>query len=909
MATPQLSPGIITREVDLTVGRAENVLDNIGAIAGPFSTGPVEEPVNITTERDLLQIFGKPLPTNDQYEYWMSASSYLSYGGILKVVRVDDTSLNNSNAAVGAASTVLKIKNFDDYNSEYSDDDLQTFYYAGKNPGSWANNLKVCFIDDEADQIINLSGANLNDLDITVGLAVTTPLNVQIPGNGTVGIFTGFLKGIITGLVNDPSNNNSSIDIKIVSRVSNSGVETPINYAESESASSFESGDTLFFVDGSGDLIGLANAQGFIEAFSFTGGSTILSEADEVYTGISTGIVGGSGSGASFTVGRNSSGGIGTVTNINGGAGYGVGNQLLIPGSLIGGGGNIQTITGTGTVVGTAATYTGLTGTTSGSGVGAEFTIERNGAGSIVLFEVETPGIRYQVGNTITILGSLVGGVDVTDNIVLTVTGVGDEDSITVSVTQVAEATDLSVASISDWYNQQTLNLVNSTIFWRSIAEKPKTTDYTLQRNGKNDGLHVVIVDDTGSVSGIQGNILEKHLNLSKSRDAVSSVNSPIKIWYKDYLATFSRYVYAGANPSSTADVVQGTSPSVTGFSTGFAPLTISDGIWGQNAQGSVYNVIGNKTYNLLGGADYGSGTATLSSLVAGYELFSNRDEIEVDFLIYGPSLLSELESQAKANKLISIANLRKDCIAVISPYRTGVVNETNSDTQTNNIVKFFSPLSSSSFAVFDSGYKYTYDRFNNRFVYIPCNADIAGLMARTNVTAFPWFSPAGQQRGVLNNAIKLAYNPNKSQRDLLYSSRVNSIINQPGSGIILFGDKTALGFASAFDRINVRRLFLTVEQALERSANAQLFEFNDQVTRSNFVNIVEPFLRDVQAKRGIFDFRVICDESNNTPDIIDNNEFRADIFLKPTRSINYITLTFVATRTGVSFEEVAGNV
>jgi hypothetical protein len=909
MATPQLSPGIITREVDLTVGRAENVLDNIGAIAGPFSIGPVEEPVNITTERDLLQIFGNPSSTNNQYEYWMSASSYLSYGGILKVVRVDDASLNNSNAAVGAASTALKIKNFDDYNSEYSDDDLQSFYFAAKNPGSWANNLKVCFIDDEADQIINLSAADLDDLNITVGLAVTTPLNVQVAGNGTVESFTGFLKGIITGLVNDPENSNSSIDVKIVSRVSSSGVETPINYAESESASSFESGDTLYFVDGSGDLIGLANAQGFIEAFSFTGGSEILSEADEVYTGISTGIVGGSGSGASFTVERDSNGDIDSVEIVDGGVGYQVGNQLLIPGSLIGGGGNIQTISGTGTVVGTAATYTGLTGTTSGSGVGAEFTIERNGAGSIVLFEVETPGIRYQVGDTITILGSLVGGVDVTDNIILTVTGVGDEDSILVSVTQVAEATDLSVASINDWYNQQTLNLQNSTIFWRSIAEKPKTTEYTLQRNGKNDALHVVIVDDTGSVSGIQGNILEKHLNLSKSRDAISSVDSPIKIWYKDYLATFSRYIYAGANPSSSNDVVQGTSPSVTGFSVGFTPLTISDGIWGQNAQGSVYNVIGNKTYNLLGGADYGSGTATLSSLVAGYDLFSNKDEIEVDFLIYGPSLLSELESQAKANKLISIANSRKDCIAVISPHRTGVVNETNPNTQTNNIVKFFSPLSSSSYAVFDSGYKYTYDRFNNKFVYIPCNADVAGLMARTNVTAFPWFSPAGQQRGVLNNAIKLSYNPNKSQRDLLYSNRVNSIINQPGSGIILFGDKTALGFASAFDRINVRRLFLTVEQALERSANAQLFEFNDQVTRSNFVNIVEPFLRDVQSKRGVFDFRVICDESNNTPDIIDNNEFRADIFLKPTRSINYITLTFVATRTGVSFEEVVGNV
>ena len=181
--------------------------------------------------------------------------------------------------------------------------------------------------------------------------------------------------------------------------------------------------------------------------------------------------------------------------------------------------------------------------------------------------------------------------------------------------------------------------------------------------------------------------------------------------------------------------------------------------------------------------------------------------------------------------------------------------------------------------------------------------------MCRTNINSFPWFSPAGQQRGVLNNAIKLAYNPNKAQRDQLYPLRINSIITQPGVGILLFGDKTALGFASAFDRINVRRLFLTIEQSLQRSAQAQLFEINDEATRASFRSIVEPHLRDVQAKRGVFDFLVVCDTSNNTPDVIDNNEFRADIYLKPTKSINYVTLTFVATRTGVSFEEVAGTV
>jgi phage tail sheath protein FI len=274
-----------------------------------------------------------------------------------------------------------------------------------------------------------------------------------------------------------------------------------------------------------------------------------------------------------------------------------------------------------------------------------------------------------------------------------------------------------------------------------------------------------------------------------------------------------------------------------------------------------------------------------------------------------GPGLGDKDESRAKAAELISIADGRKDCIAVISPHRGDVVDITSTDTQTDNIIEFFSYLPSSSYAIFDSGYKYTFDRFNNKFRYIPCNPDVAGLCVRTSIFAFPWFSPAGQQRGILNNAIKLAYNPNKAQRDQLYPLRINSIVNQPGIGVLLFGDKTALGFASAFDRINVRRLFLTVEQALERTAQAQLFELNDQITRANFVNIVEPYLRDVQAKRGIYDFLVVCDETNNTPDIIDNNEFRADIYLKPAKSINFVTLTFVATRTGVSFEEVAGRV
>jgi hypothetical protein len=905
MATPQLSPGVLVREVDLTVGRAENVLDNIGAIAGPFSIGPVEEPINISNEQQLLQVFGRPSSKDNEYEYWMSASSYLSYGGVLKVVRSDNASLNNSNVGVETSSSTLKIKNFDDYTLNYSDES-QTYYFASKNPGTWANGLKVCYIDDVADQIIGLGITNPSSLGLSVGVGVTTPLvNISIPGDGVTEVFNGYLKGIVTEI--QENLDGSDLSIKILSRVSSDGTETPTSYNQNNSFASIETGDTLYFNDSSGDLIGLANPQGFILDFTFASGSSILSEADETYSAVSH--VGGTGTGATFNITRNNAGAVDVVTIVSGGSGYIEGEQLIIRGSSIGGGGSIDSLSFTATTVGAAATYTGVTGTTSGSGIGAEFDIERNASGEIISIDVVEPGIRYAVGDTITILGSNVGGNNITDDVTITITGIVDNDQINIFVSNVSLPTELSVISILDWYNQQTLGLENSVVFWRSIADKPITSSYALERNGFGDGLHIVVVDDTGDVTRISGNILEKHLNLSKARDAVSAVNSPTRIWYQDYLANFSNYIFAGRTPSGEADTFHQTSPKATGFSNGFVPFTISDGIWGQEASNTTFSSIGNKTYNLLGGSDYNSGGPTLSDLAASYQLFANKDEIDVNFLIYGPSMSNVLESQAKANRLISIANSRKDCIAVISPHKGEVVNILNSEIQTNNIIRFFAPLLSSSYAVFDSGYKYTFDRFNNQFRYIPCNADIAGLMARTTLTSFPWFSPAGQQRGILNNAIKLAYNPNKDQRDRLYTARVNSIINQPGIGILLFGDKTALGFASAFDRINVRRLFLTVQRALQSAADAQLFELNDEITRSNFVNIVEPFLRDIQAKRGIYDFRVICDASNNTPEVIDNNEFRADIFLKPARSINYITLTFVATRTGVSFEEVAGNV
>ena len=472
---------------------------------------------------------------------------------------------------------------------------------------------------------------------------------------------------------------------------------------------------------------------------------------------------------------------------------------------------------------------------------------------------------------------------------------------------------------MSDWYDQQNITTArvdggtdSLTMKWRSILPKPKTNSYVSERNGFNDAINIVIIDDDGTITGNTGSILEKYGNLSKAGDA-ESLNRDI--YYKNVLANESEYIYAGLSPVNGVDAFHGTQPLSSGLvgPDNFTPTTAAEGAWGQDAKDIKFNFIGNHSYSLMGGKDYGGHIgvydADLGDILNAYDKLASKENSDIRFLLQGGASKSKEEEQAKAQKLISICETRKDCVAFISPDRDSVVNVSTSGTQLQNVLSFFAPLASSSFAVFDSGYQYFYDRFNKKFNYMPLSNDIAGLCVRTDVDQFPWFSPAGTSRGSLGHAVKLAYNPGQEDRDALYSDRINPVITLPGSGITLFGDKTALAFQSAFDRINVRRLFIFVEKAIEAAANAQLFELNDAGTRSNFVNIVEPFLRDVQSKRGVTDFLLVCDETNNTPDVIDRNEFVADIFLKPSRSINFIGLTFVATRTGVSFSEVVGTV
>ena len=726
------SPGVLIREVDLTVGRIDPVSPSVGAIAAPFAKGPVGEPTLIQSENDLLNTFGKPYDVDNHYEHWMVSSSYLAYGGSLQVIRTDDASMTNG--MIGTASSV-KIRSLQHYNElGYSENTLSDVVFAAKSPGSWGNSIRVSIIDALADQV--LTGISTEDInggtnDISVGAGVTQSITSTLPGAGTTTTLDGYLKGIVTQL------GVNQVSVKVLSHVSAGGTITDVDY-QSRGVYRFSNSGT----------VGLTTANGDIAI-----------------------------------------GGIGSTT----------------------------------------------------------------------------------------------------------------------------------YAAQTDWFDSQQITLGSgSKVNWNTLAERPQTTKYGEDRGSRFDELHVIVYDDDGTITGNSGTVLEKHLGLSKAKDATFSSGSPS--YWRKFLAENSEYVFGGSAPSASVGL------TTTAYASGTFNIA-SDTGWDQNAQGISFASIGNYNKAMTKGLNYGGiGTITstgalnsnLSGLISGIDIFVNEEDVDVDFLLMGSAAYAKEDAQALANKLIAVAEARQDSVAFISPYRGSAITDTstqteatirNIDTITDNVLSFYSPITSSTYGVFDSGYKYMYDRFNNTFRYVPLNGDIAGLCARTDANSFPWFSPAGSDRGAILNAVKLAYNPGKIQRDKLYTERINPVITARGQGTILFGDKTSFGKSSAFDRINVRRLFIYLENAISAAARDQLFEFNDEITRTNFVNIVEPFLRDVQSKRGIFDFVVICDQTNNTAAVIDNNEFVADIYIKPSKSINFIGLTFISTRTGVSFEEVIGNV
>ena len=413
-------------------------------------------------------------------------------------------------------------------------------------------------------------------------------------------------------------------------------------------------------------------------------------------------------------------------------------------------------------------------------------------------------------------------------------------------------------------------NAFGSWDYASAFDNAPGTSPYVSNVGGANDEMHIVVVDEDGLFTGTANTILERFPNVSKASDARTDDGSAN--YYKEVLFRRSQYVYWTGTPE------EGT---VTA--------------WGNTAPNTSFGAGNTYTVSLKSGAD---GTYVAANTIAAYNTFADPEFVDVSILITADG------NATVQGSVIDIAESRKDCIVTLSPSLASTQNVTD---PAGAIKTYRDALTSSSYAIIDSGWKYMYDKYSDKYRWVPLNGDVAGVCARTDADRDPWFSPAGYQRGILKNVTRLAFNPNQQQRDTLYKAGVNPVVSFPGEGTLLYGDKTMLARPSAFDRINVRRLFIVLEKAIARAAKRSLFEFNDEFTRAQFKSLVEPFLRTVQGRRGIYDFRVVCDETNNTPDIIDRNEFVGDIYIKPARSINFIQLNFVAVRTGVAFDEVVG--
>ena len=921
MASTQLSPGVVVLERDLT-NVVNATVDNIAAIVGSFEKGPVEQVTDVTSEKELLSIFGKPTEYN--YEYWFSTAQFLLYGGTVKVIRAMNDSLKNAIdtaqytvTTFSASDTTLTVASATDFDvndvlavdaellvisaisgndvtvsrgqlatsavshaaatsitliepagtsstinegGTFSDSDVTLTVTSSAALGVGTNSY--IRIDDEILQVSSVAG---NDLTVvraqlnttaaahtdgsTVNLQTVTTNKTEINETTATGVVAPLIKNLNTYEANvETAANNWKWGAKTAGIYGNSirvivtdAGPDQVLYLAQPTANEWE------FVNNAEISFSNANVYGRVYDYSvivtFKDDASLVGsfEKDNYITAVSGGVTG-------------------RIV-----AWDAVNRKLEI---------TIDDTASDILEINDTITELANNSNTPGSATGDSGDIESISRELRVALNQASP--RFQANQTVV-----------------------DKNTTTISIANV------EVDYESRLYGENTK--------WINVAARPTTSAWVADRGGYNDLMHILVIDGDGKITGTPGAVLEKHLNVSKAIDAKSPQGD--NIYYKDVIKNFSEYLYWGSH--ETANIYdKNTSNSgvigVSGVNREFdlikssEPLNNLDDPTGLNPL--AVPLLGTKNratlrYALQGGAD--GYTIARPDILGAYDLFSDPETVDIDYLLMGPSMSGIDDTIAKAQHVISIAAARKDCIAFVSPYRGDVIGQTKTSTIVSRTVNYFDQLSSTSYAVFDNNYKYIYDKYSDKYRYIPCNADVAGLTLSTTLAQEPWFSPAGFNRGQLRNAIKLAYSPLKDHRDTLYASRVNPIVAFPGQGIVLFGDKTALSYVSAFDRINVRRLFLVMEEAISEAAKTQLFELNDEFTRQQFKNIVEPYLRSVQSRRGIVDFLVVCDGTNNPAESIDRGEFYAEIFVKPTRSINFITLTFTATRTGASFSEL----
>ena len=774
----QLSPGVAVVEKDFT-SIVPAVSSSRGAFAGAFQWGPVLAPTQVSSENELVRLFGKPVDANAQS--FFTAANFLSYTNALIVCRADVTAARNAVATQTGTVTGVTISNG---GSGYDATTLPTVTFS--NPqitgGQAATGVAIS------------SGAAVTGVTVSNGGSGYTAATVtfsapQVSGGVTATATATISAGSITGITitNGGSGYTSAPTINITGNGTNAQIGTV--------------------------SLGTATITG-ITITSPGAGYTAAPSVTVAFSGQEQGTAWSS-------------------------------NTALAQNAYVSFGGRLYTVTTAGTTGTTGPTHT------SGSATNGSATLMYMSAAATATTTIAVGGLK--INNPSDYLGAYSSGQAVVGEFAARCPG------------SLGNSLLVSMCDSASWANWA---------YKDNFDSAPSTSTYVSGNGGSNDEVHIIVIDEDGQFTGVPGYVLEKFAYASKASDAKKADGS--NNYYKNVINSNSEYVFWMDHPTS------GTNWGTSSLGTTFASTNASI------------------TRSLSGGVD--GLTPNAGQVEAAYALFADDSQYDISLVMMGKATASTV-----TNVISSVATTRLDCVVFASPQNmtTGDPIVGNGAAVTSAIVAYRNALPSTSYAVLDSGYKYQYDRYNDTYRWIPLNGDIAGLCARTDYQQDPWYSPGGLNRGQIKSVVKLAATLNKADRDVVYKAGVNPVVTFPGEGTVLYGDKTLLAKPSAFDRINVRRLFIVMEKAIATAAKYQLFEFNDPFTRAQFKNLIEPFLRDVQGRRGITDFRVKCDDTNNTAQVIDGNEFVADIFVKPNRSINYITLNFVAARSGINFSEV----
>jgi len=889
----QLSPGVNVTEIDLTTV-VPAVATSDGAIAGIFNWGPVGERMLVDSEQKLVTVFGKPNSNNA--ETWFTAANFLSYSNRLYVVRAaNTTSTDSSIAAYNAmandptftptSNNVLDsvVKNSIDFENREDGTFPGSTYFVAKYPGAIGNSLKISLVDSPSSYSSSLYA---NGQDVHVASGDRKSVDAYLTVN------TGFS---YANVVIRPFGSATGAD---ANAYGNSVYLPSLSVGDYLVVGNSTIGTQFLKIADIGDLVVSNGPDGgpLVTTTVLTPGSGYGANASVTINLVNGGI------GGVVNAHANTSGKIDQIKIQSGGSGYKSAPNLVIapPSSIPFGSKNdlieddsvydAIALTGANLLfqAGDQLTYTVSAGNTSivdGTTVGPQtyswyiktsnstaITVSTSSGGDAQTFSYPATNETGHALRGTTATASVITGGDIAARTIITF-----EEPYRLHT------------------NFQSNGTVNQTLtrtweYHSVVDQAPGVSDYSAQfGSGAIDQVHVVVSDQMGMFTGVPGTILETFTSLSRAQDAKGVGGS--NIYYADVINQTSQYVWVASDP-----VVVGMASELS-----------NNDITADTAA---------MTYMFTNGSDgYNESTASLGTIASGYDFFASAEDVDISLVLQGkPIAGSTLDTPSGlpvanfqlANYLIdNITATRLDCVAFISPDDSLVRSQRNNEATA--IVAWRNAVHDSSYAVMDSGYKYQYDRYNDVYRWLPMNGDTAGLCARTDNQRDPWWSPAGFNRGQIKNLVKLRFNPRKADRDILYKNGVNPVVSFPGQGTVLYGDKTLQSKPSAFDRINVRRLFIVLEKAISTASKFTLFEFNDEFTQSQFKNLISPYLRDVQGRRGITDFLVVCDATNNTPERVDRNEFWGDIYIKPARSINFIQLNFVAVRTGVQFSEIVG--